>query len=262
MCPCSRVAAKPRASRRPRIAAIPSAPVVGNRRRRPPRRRSSPARCRPGTARAAWRRRENNRSDRRRTATRAAKAKRRGSGIVNVASRTKPVGRHSSLSPAPNPDWAFPQHPAVYWPALPPAFSMTQPSSLLIVDADLHGLETLTYGFEREGCKVTRTSDLSRAVQLSRTGSPALSVVMMREPVQPAPGRDRRASGAHRGMPILALGGNARCRPRRAPPAPPSSCTRRPSSATSSTSPSCAPTATTARVCCRSTTASSTCCGR
>ena len=49
-----------------------------------------------------------------------------------------------------------------------PAFAMTQPQSLLIVDSDLHGLETLTYGFEREGCKVTRTSDLSRAVQLSR----------------------------------------------------------------------------------------------
>ena len=59
---------------------------------------------------------------------------------------------------------------------------MTQPSSLLIVDSDLHGLETLTYGFEREGCKVTRTSDLSRAVQLSRTSSPALAVVMLREP--------------------------------------------------------------------------------
>ena len=49
---------------------------------------------------------------------------------------------------------------------------MTQPSSLILVDADLHGLETLTYGFEREGCKVTRTSDLSRAVQLSRSGAP------------------------------------------------------------------------------------------
>jgi hypothetical protein len=63
---------------------------------------------------------------------------------------------------------------------------MTQPSSLILVDADLHGLETLTYGFEREGCKVTRTSDLSRAVQLSRTGSPTLAVVMLREPTQAA----------------------------------------------------------------------------
>jgi two-component system response regulator RegA len=63
---------------------------------------------------------------------------------------------------------------------------MTQPTSLLLVDSDLHGLETLTYGFEREGCKVTRTSDLSRAVQLSRTSSPALAVVMLREAAQPA----------------------------------------------------------------------------
>src|SRR6188768_3283149 len=63
-----------------------------------------------------------------------------------------------------------------------PVFSMTQPSSLLIVDSDLHGLEMLTYGFEREGCKVTRTSDLSRAVQLSRTSSPALATVMLRDP--------------------------------------------------------------------------------
>jgi hypothetical protein len=86
---------------------------------------------------------------------------------------------------------------------------MTQPSSLLIVDADLHGLETLTYGFEREGCKVTRTSDLSRAVQLSRTGSPALSVVMLREPAQPALDVIAALHGAHRGMPILALGSSA-----------------------------------------------------
>ena len=86
---------------------------------------------------------------------------------------------------------------------------MTQPSSLLIIDADLHGLETLTYGFEREGCKVTRTSDLSRAVQLSRTGAPALSVVMLREPAQPALDVIAALHGANRGMPILALGGNA-----------------------------------------------------
>src|SRR5215471_17315696 len=83
---------------------------------------------------------------------------------------------------------------------------MTQPSSLLIVDADLHGLETLTYGFEREGCKVTRTSDLSRAVQLSRTGSPGLAAVMVREPAQPALEVIAALHGVHRAMPILALG--------------------------------------------------------
>ena len=83
---------------------------------------------------------------------------------------------------------------------------MTQPSSLILVDSDLHGLETLTYGFEREGCKVTRTSDLSRAVQLSRTGSPGLAVVMLREPTQPALDVIAGLHGAHRTMPILALG--------------------------------------------------------
>jgi CheY-like chemotaxis protein len=83
---------------------------------------------------------------------------------------------------------------------------MTQPSSLILVDADLHGLETLTYGFEREGCKVTRTSDLSRAVQLSRSGSPALAVVMLREPTQTALDVISALHGIHRKMPILALG--------------------------------------------------------
>jgi DNA-binding response OmpR family regulator len=83
---------------------------------------------------------------------------------------------------------------------------MTQPSSLILVDADLHGLETLTYGFEREGCRVTRTSDLSRAVQLSRNGSPSLAVVMLREPTQPALDVIAALHGIHRKMPILALG--------------------------------------------------------
>src|SRR6478735_5513530 len=83
---------------------------------------------------------------------------------------------------------------------------MTQPSSLILVDADLHGLETLTYGFEREGCKVMRTSDLSRAVQLSRSGAPGLAVVMMREPVQSALDVIAGLRGAHRDLPILALG--------------------------------------------------------
>jgi DNA-binding response OmpR family regulator len=83
---------------------------------------------------------------------------------------------------------------------------MNKPTSLLIVDADLHGLETLTYGFEREGCKVTRTSDLSRAVQLSRSGSPALATVMVREPSPPALEVIGALREAHKQMPILALG--------------------------------------------------------
>src|SRR4029079_14932859 len=83
---------------------------------------------------------------------------------------------------------------------------MTQPSSLILVDADLHGLETLTYGFEREGCKVTRTSDLSRAVQLARTSSPALAVVMLRDPIGPALEVITGLHAARPEMPILALG--------------------------------------------------------
>ena len=83
---------------------------------------------------------------------------------------------------------------------------MTQTSSLLLVDADLHGLETLTYGFEREGRKVIRTSDLTRAVQLSRTSAPTLSVVMLREPAQPALDVIASLRGVHRQLPILALG--------------------------------------------------------
>jgi ActR/RegA family two-component response regulator len=83
---------------------------------------------------------------------------------------------------------------------------MTQSSSLLLVDADLHGLETLTYGFEREGRKVTRTSDLTRAVQLSRTSAAKLAVVMLREPAQPALDVIASLRGVHRNLPILALG--------------------------------------------------------
>src|SRR5262249_28108057 len=86
---------------------------------------------------------------------------------------------------------------------------MTKPSSLLIVDADLHGLETLTYGFERDGSKVTRTSDLSRAVQLSRTSGPTLATVMLRDPAPPALEVIAAPRPAHRDVPsfpILALG--------------------------------------------------------
>src|SRR6476646_10288367 len=92
---------------------------------------------------------------------------------------------------------------------------MTQPSSLILVDADLHGLEMLTYGFEREGCKVTRTSDLSRAVQLSRTASPALAVVMLREPLGPVLEVISSLHAARPEMPILALGDAAQQAPAR-----------------------------------------------
>ena len=59
---------------------------------------------------------------------------------------------------------------------------MIQPSSLFVVDADARSLETLTFGFEREGCKVIGTSDLKRAALLVRSAGAEVAVVSLREP--------------------------------------------------------------------------------
>ena len=59
---------------------------------------------------------------------------------------------------------------------------MIQPSSLFVVDADARSLETLTFGFEREGCKVIGTSDLKRAALLVRSAAAEVAVVSLREP--------------------------------------------------------------------------------
>ena len=59
---------------------------------------------------------------------------------------------------------------------------MIQPSSLFVVDADTRSLETLTFGFEREGYRVTGTSDLKRAAVLSRSAGAEVAVVSLREP--------------------------------------------------------------------------------
>jgi ActR/RegA family two-component response regulator len=59
---------------------------------------------------------------------------------------------------------------------------MIQPSSLFVVDADARSLETLTFGFEREGCKVTGTSDLNRATLLVRSAGAEVAIVSLREP--------------------------------------------------------------------------------
>ena len=59
---------------------------------------------------------------------------------------------------------------------------MIQPSSLFVVDADARSLETLTFGFEREGCKVIGTSDLKRAPLLIRSAGAEVAVVSLREP--------------------------------------------------------------------------------
>jgi CheY-like chemotaxis protein len=59
---------------------------------------------------------------------------------------------------------------------------MNQLSTLLLVDPDPRGLETLTYGFERAGCTVAGTSDPNLAPDLLRTTTPQLAVVAVRSP--------------------------------------------------------------------------------
>src|SRR6266404_9877280 len=63
---------------------------------------------------------------------------------------------------------------------------MNQLSLLLLVDSDPKGLETLKYGFEREGCAVAGTSDPAMAPELARTTTPQLAVISVREPQTPA----------------------------------------------------------------------------
>ena len=85
---------------------------------------------------------------------------------------------------------------------------MNQLSTLLLVDPDPRGLETLTYGFEREGCTVAGTSDPKLAGDLLRTTSPQLAVVSLRTPekvgLEVITGIKRGAPV--RRVPIVALG--------------------------------------------------------
>jgi CheY-like chemotaxis protein len=76
---------------------------------------------------------------------------------------------------------------------------MNQLSTLLLVDPDPRGLETLTYGFEREGCTVAGTSDPTLAPDLLRTTTPQLAVVALRSPEKS--GLDV-ISGIKRGAPV------------------------------------------------------------
>jgi len=85
---------------------------------------------------------------------------------------------------------------------------MNQLSTLLLVDPDPRGLETLTYGFEREGCTVAGTSDPKLAPDLLRTTAPQLAVVSLRSPEK---GGLDVITGIKRGapvrrVPIVALG--------------------------------------------------------
>ena len=83
---------------------------------------------------------------------------------------------------------------------------MTHPASLLLVDADTNGLETLTYGFEREGCKVMRTSELPRAQELARQSGPELAVVSVREHPEAALAVVKSLRETGRDLPVLVLG--------------------------------------------------------
>lgn len=83
---------------------------------------------------------------------------------------------------------------------------MTHPTSLLLVDSDTNSLETLTYAFEREGCKVMRTSELARAEELARLAPPELAIVSVRdhgEAALPVVGALRSIG---KNIPVLVLG--------------------------------------------------------
>jgi ActR/RegA family two-component response regulator len=83
---------------------------------------------------------------------------------------------------------------------------MSQPSSLLVVDADARSLETLTFGFEREGCKVTGTSDLKRAPLLIRGIPHDMAIVALREPEQSSLEVISAVRQVARDLPIVVLG--------------------------------------------------------
>ena len=50
---------------------------------------------------------------------------------------------------------------------------MAQLSQLLLFDPDPSGLDTLTYGFEKDGCSVTGTADAARARDLAHSANPS-----------------------------------------------------------------------------------------
>jgi ActR/RegA family two-component response regulator len=83
---------------------------------------------------------------------------------------------------------------------------MMQPSSLFVVDADARSLETLTFGFEREGYRVTGTSDLKRAPLLVRSAPHDVAVVALREPEASWLEVVSAVHGVAQDLPIVVLG--------------------------------------------------------
>jgi len=83
---------------------------------------------------------------------------------------------------------------------------MMQPSSLLVVDPDSRGLETLTFGFERERFAVTATSDLRRAELLVRTTTPVLAIIAVRDDQNAAMEAVAGVREVARDLPVLVVG--------------------------------------------------------
>jgi len=61
---------------------------------------------------------------------------------------------------------------------------MAKLSHLLLYDPDPSGLDTLAYVFEKEGCKVVRTSDGAKVMALVQAEGPPLVLVALRDPEQ------------------------------------------------------------------------------
>ena len=61
---------------------------------------------------------------------------------------------------------------------------MAQLSQLLLFDTDPSGLDTLTYGFEKDGCSVMGTDDPAKARDLVHGAGLSLAVVNLRDPEQ------------------------------------------------------------------------------
>jgi CheY-like chemotaxis protein len=61
---------------------------------------------------------------------------------------------------------------------------MAQLSHLLLFDPDPSGLETLTYGFEKDGCSVTGTVDQNQVRELIHSANPELLLITLRQSEQ------------------------------------------------------------------------------
>jgi ActR/RegA family two-component response regulator len=88
---------------------------------------------------------------------------------------------------------------------------MPQLSQLLLFDPDPSGLDTLTYGFEKDGCSVTGTADPAKARDLIQTANPALVVINLRDSEQIGLDllRSTTSNARTRNLPCVAIGREA-----------------------------------------------------